>query len=432
MSKNNQIPDFSFFNFDPRVMDGIEAMQYKVPTPVQQKVIPEIMKGSDVIACAQTGTGKTAAFLLPVIHRIITSEAREKIRALVIVPTRELAVQISQQMEGFGYFSPVSSLAVYGGGTGEVYAQEKRALTSGADVVICTPGRMISHLNLGYVDLGGLDYLILDEADRMLDMGFHDDIMKIISYIPNKRQSLLFSATMPPKIRELTKKILHKPVEVNIDLAKPPDQIRQEAYVLYNDQKPELVKFLLQDPVMKSILIFGDTKVGVKQLARTLKKQYQQVEEIHSDLSQGEREEVMNRFKSKQVRILVATDIISRGIDVEDIDMVINYDVPNDAEDYVHRIGRTARAGAHGKACTLIGPEEQYQFVSIERLLGRTLEKTPLPGGLGEGPEYKTDSRGGGRMNRSRHFSRKKRGPDRRKKGPASKRRKGPDRNKPR
>ncbi len=372
-------------------MDGIEAMQFKTATPVQQEVIPQIMKGHDVIGCAQTGTGKTAAFLLPIIHRIINSPERDHIRALIIVPTRELAVQIAQQMEGFGYFAPVSSLAVYGGGTGAVYSNEKRALISGVDMVVCTPGRMISHLNLGYVDLSKLDFLVLDEADRMLDMGFHDDIMKIISFINKNRQSLLFSATMPPRIRELSRRILVNPKEINIGLATPPEKIRQEAYVVYEEQKTPMISYLISDQAMKSILIFGDTKVGVKQLSRHLKKQKLSVEEIHSDLEQHERETVMNQFKSRQVRILVATDIISRGIDVEDIDMVINYNVPHDAEDYVHRIGRTARAETQGRACTLISPLEQRKFAAIEKLLGKSVVKPRLPEGMGDGPAYEPE-----------------------------------------
>ncbi len=380
---------FSDFRLDSRLMDGINAMQFEEATPVQEEVIPEILEGRDVIACAQTGTGKTAAFLLPVIHRIITNKNnQDRIKAMVIVPTRELAVQISQQMEGFGYFTPVSSLAIYGGGTGEVYATEKKALTSGVDLVVCTPGRMISHLNLGYADFSSLEFLILDEADRMLDMGFHDDIMKIISFLPKKRQSLLFSATMPPKIRELSRKILRNPSEINIGLSSPPEQIGQEAYMVYADQKLPAVKWLVQDDIMRSILVFSDTKSGVKQLTRDLKKNNQSVEEIHSDLDQSVREEVMNRFKARKTRILVATDVVSRGIDVEDIDMVINYDVPHDAEDYVHRIGRTARAGAHGKACTLITPVEQSKLASIEKLMGRRIEKKALPESMGKTPEY--------------------------------------------
>ncbi len=388
-------------------MDGIEAMRFEEATPVQEEVIPTILEGKDVIACAQTGTGKTAAFLLPVIHQIIRASKKDKIRALVVVPTRELAIQISQQMEGFGYFAPVSSLAVYGGGTGAVYSNEKRALTSGADLVVCTPGRMISHLNLGYVDFSGLDFFILDEADRMLDMGFFDDIMKIASTVPQKTQRLLFSATMPPKIRELARKILNNAREINIGLSAPPDQIRQEAYILHEEQKMSMVRHLTADQRMKSILIFSDTKIGVKQLSKNLKNKGLSVEEIHSDLDQSEREQVMNRFKSRNTRVLVATDIISRGIDVEDIDMVINYDVPHDAEDYVHRIGRTARAGAHGKACTLVSPDDQRRFASIERLLRRTVDKPSLPQGMGEAPEYNPGKvvRGG---RPGKHFPRKR------------------------
>ncbi len=383
------MPDFSFFGFDEKVMLGLEAMRFEKPTDIQSQVIPEVMKGSDVIGCAQTGTGKTAAFLLPVIDHIIKKPETEKTCALIVVPTRELAVQIAQQLEGFSYFAPLSSIAIYGGGTGEVYANEKRALTSGVDVVVCTPGRMISHLNLGYVDFSRLEFLILDEADRMLDMGFFDDIMKIISFLPKKRQSLLFSATMPPKIRELSRKILDKPAEINIGLATPPEKIHQEAYVVYETQKIELLPMLIADRTMKSILIFGATKTGVKQISRQLKKENHDVDEIHSDLEQKEREAVMNRFKSRQTRILVATDIVSRGIDIDDIDLVINYDVPNDAEDYVHRIGRTARAENLGKACTLIGLKEQEKFAGIEKLLKREIAKMPLPDKIGQGPEYK-------------------------------------------
>ena len=398
---------FTQFGLDQQVMDGIEAMRFEEATPVQEEVIPTILEGKDVIACAQTGTGKTAAFLLPVIHQIIRASKKDKIRALVVVPTRELAIQISQQMEGFGYFAPVSSLAVYGGGTGAVYSNEKRALTSGADLVVCTPGRMISHLNLGYVDFSGLDFFILDEADRMLDMGFFDDIMKIASTVPQKTQRLLFSATMPPKIRELARKILNNAREINIGLSAPPDQIRQEAYILHEEQKMSMVRHLTADQRMKSILIFSDTKIGVKQLSKNLKNKGLSVEEIHSDLDQSEREQVMNRFKSRNTRVLVATDIISRGIDVEDIDMVINYDVPHDAEDYVHRIGRTARAGAHGKACTLVSPDDQRRFASIERLLRRTVDKPSLPQGMGEAPEYNPGKvvRGG---RPGKHFPRKR------------------------
>jgi len=381
-------------------MEGVSAMNYQTPTPVQQLVIPEVIRGQDVIACAQTGTGKTAAFVLPILHQIINQPPDDFIKALIIVPTRELAIQISQQCEGFGYFTPVSSLAVYGGGTGPDYANEQRALRSGVDVVVCTPGRMISHLTLGNVRTERLQFLVLDEADRMLDMGFYDDIMKIISYLPPRRQGLLFSATMPPKIREMAKKILHSPREINIALAKPPEKIRQQAYILYEKQKLPLIRELVRDPVLKSIVVFCDTKLMVKELSRELKKRGQGVAEIHSDLDQSQREEVMNRFKSRQVRLLVATDIISRGIDVEDIDMVINYHVPQDAEDYVHRIGRTARAEAEGRAVTLVGEKEQGRLAAIERLLGESVPKPPLPEFLGGGPEYRPRDRSGGHEHR--------------------------------
>ncbi|MEE4178067.1 MAG: DEAD/DEAH box helicase [Bacteroides sp.] len=396
--------DFLSFDFDERIMEGIDAMNYKAPTPIQQEVIPEILQGSDLIACAQTGTGKTAAFLLPMLHKIITRPAGDHIKGLIIVPTRELAIQIAQQLEGFSYFSNVSSLAVFGGGDGATYSNEKRAMSQGVDIVVCTPGRMISHLNMGYVKMDKLQYLVLDEADRMLDMGFFDDIMKIISYIPNKRQSLLFSATMPPKIRDMARKILQKPKEINIAAATPPEKIRQEAYVVYENQKVPLVKDLVhKDKDLKTIVIFCDTKSMVKQLSRDLKKTIRLVEEIHSDLEQAERESVMNRFKSRQTRVLVATDIISRGIDVEDIDLVINFNVPQDAEDYVHRIGRTARAQADGKACTLIGEKEQRRFAAIERFLGREVEKVTLSEKLGKGPEYQPEKQPSFRGHKPHH-----------------------------
>jgi ATP-dependent RNA helicase RhlE len=384
--------NFTDFNLNDQILEGIQAMNYETPTPVQQQVIPEILAGHDVIASAQTGTGKTAAFLLPIIHNIISSPHSDQIKALVIVPTRELALQINQQVEGFGYFTPVSSLAVYGGGDGQLYETEKSALKKGVDIVICTPGRMISHLTMGYVKFEQLSFLVLDEADRMLDMGFHDDIMKIISHLPLKRQSLLFSATMPSRIRVLTKKILTQPREINIALSRPPEKIRQEAYVVYDRQKKALVKHLIQETALRSIVVFCDTKSKVKELSKELQKTEKAVEEIHSDLEQKERGAVMNRFKNRQIRVLVATDIISRGIDVEDIDMIINYNVPGDAEDYVHRIGRTARAETDGRAITLIGEMEQRDFASIEKLLGTSVQKVALPDSFEKKPDYKPDS----------------------------------------
>jgi ATP-dependent RNA helicase RhlE len=382
--------NFKHFGLDEQILEGIQAMNYETPTPVQMQVIPEILAGHDVIASAQTGTGKTAAFLLPILQNIVSSAHSDQIKALVIVPTRELALQITQQVEGFGYFTSVSSLAVYGGGDGQLYENEKSALKKGVDIVVCTPGRMISHLTMGYVNFQNLKFLVLDEADRMLDMGFYDDIMKIINQLPRERQSLLFSATMPGRIRELTRKILRNAKEINIALSRPPEKIKQEAYIISEHQKIPLVKHLIQDTSLKSIVVFCDTKSKVKELSKVLQKTETAIEEIHSDLEQKERGEVMNRFKNRQIRVLIATDIISRGIDVEDIDMIINYNVPHDAEDYVHRIGRTARAESEGRAVTFIGERERGKFADIERLIARTVEKVALPEAIGTSPNLET------------------------------------------
>lgn len=379
---------FNEFDFDPRVLEGIESLGYQTATPIQEQAIPAILAGRDIIGSAQTGTGKTAAFLLPIIHRIITTKHDEHIKALVIVPTRELAVQIDQQMQGMSYFTPVSSIPVYGGTDGATYSNEQKALTDGADVVICTPGRMLSHLNMGYVNISGLSYLILDEADRMLDMGFHDDIMKIITYLPEKRQNLLFSATMPSAIRQLARKILDNPVEINIATSKPAERVKQEAYMVYDAQKIPLVETILSEKKLRSILIFCSTKEKTKQLARDLKRLKLSADEIHSDIDQDARERVLNRFKSRDLNILVATDILSRGIDIDDIDLVINYDVPHDSEDYIHRVGRTARAEAEGEAITLVNEKDQRRFAAIEELIEKTVEKPPLPASLGDGPAY--------------------------------------------
>jgi superfamily II DNA/RNA helicase len=384
--------NFNEFGLDHRLLDGIGAIGYEAATPVQEQVIPPIIGGKDLIASAQTGTGKTAAYLLPIIHKLISSETDGHVKALVIVPTRELAVQIEQQMQGFSYFTSLSSIAIYGGGDGNIFTQEKQALSEGTDVVICTPGRMIAHLNLGYVNITGLEYLVLDEADRMLDMGFHDDIMKIISFLPKKRQNLLFSATMPPKIRDLARKILHHPIEINIAISKPPEKIVQEAYVVYEPQKIPLVKHLLLEKNFRSVIVFCSTKSNVKQLTRELKRTKLNVDEIHSDLDQDTRENVLLKFKSRQLSVLVATDILSRGIDIEDIDLVVNFDIPHDGEDYVHRVGRTARAESDGEAITLVTDREQNKFAAIERLLGHEVTKALVPEQFGEVPVY--DPRG--------------------------------------
>lgn len=382
---------FTDFGFDERLMEGIEASNYENATPVQEQVIPLILQGKDIIASAQTGTGKTAAFLLPLINKIITDpQQNHSNTALVIVPTRELAIQIAQHMEGLSYFTSVSSIAVYGGGDGGAFVQEKKALSQGADVVICTPGKMMAHIKMGYVKMAGLKYLVLDEADRMLDMGFYDDIMFIIKHLPAKRQNLLFSATMPPKIREMARQILHEPAEINISISKPNEKIVQEAFVVYEQQKIPLIRHVLQQKEFSSVLIFCSSKQSVKQLTRELKRNRVKADEIHSDLEQEQREDVLMKFKSRSLPVLVATDILSRGIDIDNIDLVINYDVPHDGEDYVHRIGRTARAAAEGTAYTFISPKEQRKFLSIERLLGKPVTKAIVPAEFGEVPEYNT------------------------------------------
>lgn len=390
--------NFSEFGLDERLMEGIDAMGYTTATPVQEMVMQPILEGKDLIVSAQTGTGKTAAFLLPLMNKLITiPHDAHQINAMVIVPTRELAVQIAQAMEGISYFTSISCIAVYGGGDGNSFGIEKKALSEGCDMVICTPGRMIAHLNMGYVKLKGLKYLILDEADRMLDMGFHDDLMKIISFLPIQRQNLLFSATMPMKMREMARKILVNPVEINIAISKPPEKIVQEAFIVYEPQKIPLVKYILHLKDFQSVIVFCSKKQNVKQLTQELKRAKLSVEEIHSDLDQTKREQVLLDFRNKKLKVLVATDILSRGIDIEDIDLVINFDVPNDGEDYVHRIGRTARASNEGTAYTFVSEKEQQKFAAIETLLEKSVTKAQVPEQFGETPAYNPRPlRGGG------------------------------------
>lgn len=384
---------FTELNLDPELMEGIDATGYVTLTPIQEQVMPPILEGKDIIASAQTGTGKTAAFLLPILSKLIAHRHEGHISAIIIVPTRELAVQIAQHVEGIAYFTPISSIAIYGGGDGNAFVTEKKALTNGVDLVICTPGKMIAHLNMGYVSLKHLQFLVLDEADRMLDMGFHDDIMRIIRQIPEKRQTLLFSATMPEKIRSLAKKILHQPVEVNIAISKPPEKIVQKAYVVYEPQKLPLMTNLLKELSFRSLIIFCSRKQTVKQLTQSLKRAKLNVSEIHSDLEQSGREDIMLGFKSGRIPILVATDVLSRGIDIDTIDVVVNFDVPHDGEDYVHRIGRTARAEKDGVAITLVSDKEINRFARIEALIGKAVEKAPVPEALGPAPSYQPSQR---------------------------------------
>lgn len=383
---------FQDFNFDPKLQESLDAMGFSKPTPIQELAIPVLLQGRDVIACAQTGTGKTAAYLLPVINRMIQSDHRH-LDTLIIVPTRELAQQIDQQVEGFGYFTGVSSISVYGGGDGAAWDQQRRALEQGADIIIATPGRLIAMLQTGTVDLSRLHHLILDEADRMLDMGFFEDILRIISHLPSDRQTLLFSATMPPRIRQLAARILRNPEEITIAIAKPAEGILQQAYICYDGQKPALLDHILKTVPWKSAIIFCSTKEMVKKLYNTFRRSNVEVRSFHSDLEQAEREEIMRAFRNRQVQILIGTDVLSRGIDVEGISLVVNWDVPPDPEDYVHRVGRTARAETTGTAITLVNENDQRRFGQIESLIGSQIQKPTLPESLGAGPAYAPEMR---------------------------------------
>ncbi len=362
-------------------------MGYKQPTPIQEQAIPVLTNNKDLIACAQTGTGKTAAYLLPVMNHILHAEKRH-LNTLIIAPTRELALQIDQQVDGMGYFCGIGSIAIYGGNDGITWEKQKRALKEGVDIVIATPGRLIALLQAGDINFEHLQHLILDEADRMLDMGFFDDIKTIINYLPKKRQTILFSATMPPKMRLLANQILNEPESINIAISKPAAGIVQQAYVVHDKQKEGILKEVLKNPDYQSVIIFSATKENVKALEKSLKAIETNIKAFHSDLEQPEREEIMREFKSKKIRILIGTDILSRGIDVDGISLVVNFDAPGDPEDYIHRIGRTARASKAGVAITFVNQRDQGKFSRIEDLMGYEVTKMPIPAELGEGPAY--------------------------------------------
>ena len=370
---------FSELNLNDNVLEALDAMRFDECTPIQEKSIPVILEGRDLIAVAQTGTGKTAAYLLPILNKLSEGgHPEDSINCIVMAPTRELAQQIDQQMEGFSYFMPVSSVAVYGGNDGVLFEQQKRGLTLGADVVIATPGRLIAHLSLGYVDLSRVSYFILDEADRMLDMGFYDDIMQIVKFLPKERQTIMFSATMPAKIQQLAQNILHNPAEVKLAVSKPAEKIVQAAYICYENQKLGIIRSLFAEQTPERVIIFASSKLKVKEVAKALKQMKLNVGEMHSDLEQAQREEVMYEFKAGRINILVATDIVARGIDIDDIRLVINYDVPHDSEDYVHRIGRTARANNDGVALTFVNEKEQTNFKEHRNFL-EEIYKIPMP-----------------------------------------------------
>ena len=382
---------FDELDLSDDILDALDAMHFSECTPIQEQAIPAVLEGRDLIAVAQTGTGKTAAYLLPVIDRLASQPEPDAINCIIMSPTRELAQQIDRQMEGFSYFLPVNSVAIYGGTDGATFAQQQRGLKMGADVVIATPGRLLAHMSMGHVDLSKVQVLILDEADRMLDMGFYDDIMQIVAQTPDTRQTLMFSATMPPKIKQMAQKILNHPAEVKIAVSRPADSIDQSAVVCHERQKTPILRHLFEVKASKRVIVFAASKLKVKELNRELRRAGCKSAEMHSDLEQARRDEVMHDFRGGRVDVLVATDILARGIDIDDIALVVNYDVPREAEDYVHRIGRTARANADGMAVTLVSGREQQKFGSIERFLGYEVKKNEIPAEFGEAPAYNPD-----------------------------------------
>ncbi|MDE6279940.1 MAG: DEAD/DEAH box helicase [Paramuribaculum sp.] len=403
---------FDELDLSDDILDALDEMQFSTCTPIQEQSIPYVLDGRDLIAVAQTGTGKTAAYLLPVIDRLYRlPQPEDSVNCIVMAPTRELAQQIDRQMEGFAYYLPLTSIAIYGGTDGRTFGEQERALKKGADVVIATPGRLLAHMQMGYVDLSKVKYFILDEADRMLDMGFYDDIMQIATKLPEERQTLMFSATMPPRIQQLAKAILNNPAEVKIAVSRPTEKIDQSAFVCYDPQKLGLLTHLFKNVASNRVIVFASSKLNVKEVTRALRRQGVKAAEIHSDLDQQQRDDVMLAFRANRIDVLVATDILARGIDIDDIALVVNYDVPRESEEYVHRIGRTARAGAGGKAVTFISPREQSKFGTIEKFLGYEVRKEAVPEELGEAPQYNPEKKSrrpqGKRYNQSKGNRRK-------------------------
>jgi superfamily II DNA/RNA helicase len=398
---------FTSLSINDLLKEAIAYMGFDELTPIQEQAIPAIIEGKDLIACAQTGTGKTVAFVLPVLNKLIDNKNHET-DTLIIVPTRELAIQIEQQIQGLSYFVAVSSMAVYGGGDGKEWIQQKEALVNGADIIVATPGKLLAHLQMGYVNFSKVKHLILDEADRMLDMGFIDDIQQIISYLPKERQTLMFSATMPNSIKVLSKNILNNPLEIILSISKPAAGVEQNAYLVYDTQKDKLLAYIINERKhYDSIIIFTSAKIKVNEIVHALSRAGHKARGISSNLEQEQREEVLQDFKSKKTRILVATDVLSRGIDVKEINMVINYDVPHDAEDYVHRVGRTARASTKGEAITFVNPRDMFRFAKIETLIEKEIPKLLLPEALGEAPAWNPQKEKINRGNNNRNKKRK-------------------------
>lgn len=379
---------FEEFNFNTNLHEGLVSMGYRTPTPVQEEAIPVIQTGKDIIACAQTGTGKTACYLLPILDKISQNNTHQT-TALILAPTRELAQQIDQQIEGLSYFTDISSVAIFGGGDGIVYEQQRRAIINKVNILVATPGRLIAHLTSGILKLDMIQYLVLDEADRMLDMGFQEDITRIVSYVPKKRQTLLFSATMPDKIRKLAATVLHEPAQVSLAISQPAAGVDQTVYKVHDNQKIALIKSILEEGQYANAIIFAGTKDKVKEVDKALRAGRIKTKGFHSDLEQAEREEILLKFRNKALPVIIGTDVLSRGIDIEGIELVINYDVPSDPEDYIHRVGRTARAERTGKAITFLNERDQRKLQNIEQLMGREIPVTPLPAKVGESPEFK-------------------------------------------
>jgi len=393
--------NFTTFKFGNELQEGLDGMGFEKATPIQEQAIPIIQNGKDLIACAQTGTGKTAAFVLPILDKLTKVKQTNKVKVIIVAPTRELAKQIDMEIEGFSYFTNSSSYPIYGGGTGPEFENQKQALVKGTDIIICTPGRLLAHLKFDYFDTSEVEHFILDEADRMLDMGFYDDIMIIAKRLPEKRQNLLFSATMPPKIRTLANKLLTNPESISLAISKPAAGITQSAYMAHDSQKVNLVRELLKakGKDLSHVLIFASSIKSVREIKKTLNKAGMRASEMHSGLDQSEREDTIRDFKNKKIRILVATDILSRGIDIKEIELVINYEVPHDAEDYVHRIGRTARADRTGEAITLINQKQVRNFKDIEKLIEKEVPKLALPKGFEKAPEYTIAAKNKNRKN---------------------------------
>lgn len=386
---------FEDLQLEPELLEALSYMGFENATPIQEQSIPIILNNDDLLACAQTGTGKTGAFIIPILNKLIGKQD-SSVNTLIIVPTRELALQIEKQIEGLSYFISVGAIAIYGGGNSKDWDNQKRALTEGIDIVVATPGKLLSHLKMGYVKFDQVQHLVLDEADRMLDMGFSHDLNMIMSYLPKKRQNLMFSATFPQKIRQLAKSYMNAPKEVSLSISKPAEGVKQQVYLAHDEQKVGVITHILKDRNhYDSIIIFTSSKSKVSEITRALNKAGHKASGISSNLDQEQREEFLRKFRAKRIRIVVATDVLSRGIDIKDINMVINFDVPNDAEDYVHRIGRTARANTKGEAFTLVNDKDMYKFRRIEKLIEASIEKLSPPEELGEGPVWKEQSKKG-------------------------------------